>query len=85
MKNPSELNSLADDSAPWGIIDFIHTDGTKHRFYSVVNSLTGSRLSAFDNNAPAVSGDMEADKMVFKNIRKKAKGVIAYFGTKHFA
>ena len=95
MANPKELESfdrqaskpkappLTDKKKPWGVIAFIHKDGTEHKFYSVVNEMSGSRLSGFDTSAPHV-GDMPWVKSVFKDIRRKAKKVLGYSGTKHF-
>lgn len=73
---------LTDKKQPWGVIRFIHSDGKEHKFYSVVNELTGSRLSAFDCDAPDVDS-MAWAKSVFRDIRKKAK-VLDFAGTKHF-
>ncbi len=75
--------SLTDTKRPWGVIRFIHHDGTTHEFYSVINRMSGSRLSAFDSDAPGVDDNMAWVKSVFRDIRKKAK-VLGYIGTKHF-
>lgn len=77
------INPLADKTQPWGIITFIRSDNKEHTFYTCINSLSGSRLSAFDNDSPSINESMKYIKSVFKDIRKKAK-VISYEGTKHF-
>jgi len=82
VKNPGkrggrgrEIHSLARPGTPAGEIRFIHKDGKEHVFYSVVNDLSGSRLSAFDNDAPSVDDSIAWVKSVFRDIRKKAKVV----------
>jgi hypothetical protein len=75
---------LTDTTQPWGVITFIHSDGKEHTFYSAINKLSGSRLTAFDNEPPSVDDDMPWIKSVFRSIRRKAK-VTGYGGTKHFA
>ncbi len=77
------MNDLIDKSKPHGTINFIHKDGKEHTFWVATNDLTGSRLSAFDNNAPDINENMTYLKTVFRDIRKKAK-VISYEGTNHF-
>jgi hypothetical protein len=75
---------LADTSKPWGVIAFIHSDGTEHKFYTAVNEMSGNRLTAFDSDAPGIDDEMPWIKSVFRDIRKKSK-VLGYAGTKHFA
>lgn len=75
MKGPSVISSLAEKGKKSGRIRFIHKDGKEHYFYSVVNILTGSRVSAFDNNPPSIDDSIAWVKSVFKDIRKKAKVV----------
>ena len=67
------------------MITFIHKDGKEHKFYSVVNHMSRSRLSAFDCDAPGVDDPMPWVKSVFRDIRKKSKGVTGFAGSKHFA
>ena len=66
------MNSLVDKTKPYGRIEFIHKDGKKHVFYSVVNEMTGSRHSAFDGDPPGLNDDMVWIKSVFRDIHKKA-------------
>lgn len=76
---------LIDESKPWGVIRFIHfRDGSERKFYSVVNEMSGSRLSAFDSDAPGIDDPMPWIKSVFSDIRKKSTKVLEYQGTKHF-
>ena len=77
------MNSLTDKQKPWGKITFIHKDGTKHYFYTAVNEMSGSRLSAFDSDPPGIDDPMPWIKSVFRDIRKKAQ-VLSYEGTKDF-
>lgn len=51
MKPP---HPLADLQAPWGVIEFIHPGGKACTYTSVVNTMTGTRMSYFGNNPPAV-------------------------------
>lgn len=75
------VHSLADTNKPAGMIRFIHfRDGKEHSFYSVVNSLSGSRLSAFDDNAPDVGDSVAWVKTVFRDIRAKATKIIENIG-----
>lgn len=67
------MRHLIHQKSPWGIIKFVHHDGTTHSFYSVVNRLTGSRLSAFDSNPPEIDSSMSWVKSVFRDIHRKAK------------
>ena len=66
------MNPLIDQSKPFGVISFIHSDGTTHVFSSGINSLSGSRLSAFDSNAPSIDDSMKWVKSVFRDIHAKA-------------
>ena len=72
-------------SKPWGVIRFIHfRDGSERKFYTMVNEMSGSRLTAFDNDPPGIDESMPFIKSVFKGIRMKATKVLSYEGTKHF-
>jgi hypothetical protein len=62
-----------------GAIEFVHSDGTKHRFYSTVNRLSGDRLSAFDGEAPSIGDSVSWVRSVFRDIRAKAE-VISVVG-----
>jgi hypothetical protein len=76
---------LCDMSKPWGVIKFVHfRDGSERKFYSMVNKMTGNRMTAFDNDPPGIDDPMPWIKSVFKDISKKATKVIEYQGTKHF-
>jgi hypothetical protein len=79
------MTDIIDKTKPHGKIKFIHfRDGTEHTFWVATNSLTGSRLSAFDGNAPDIDQPMAYLKTVFRDIRNKATRVISYEGSKHF-
>lgn len=74
---------LTDKSKPWVVISFIHSDGKEHKFYSVVNEMSGSRLSAFDSSPPGIDEGMPWVKSVIRDIRRKAE-VTGFSSTKHF-
>jgi hypothetical protein len=78
------MNPLTDKTKPHGKITFIHSDGKEHSFYSCVNSLSGSRLCAFDNDPPSIDQTMKYIRSVFSDIVEKSSNVIRYEGTKHF-
>lgn len=73
MKNNTQLHPLAAPNVQSGRIEFEHSDGTLHTFTSVVNSLSGSRLCYFDNDAPDVDPSLAYVRSVFRDIRNKAK------------
>lgn len=73
MKDPTVIHSLARPNKPSGKIRFIHSDGKEHSFYSVINDMSGSRLSAFDSDAPSIDDTLAWVKSVFRDIRKKAQ------------
>jgi hypothetical protein len=76
---------LCDMSEPWGVIRFIHfRDGSERKFYTMSNNMTGSRMTAFDDDPPDIDDPMPWIKSVFRDIRKKATKVLNYEGTKHF-
>lgn len=84
-KTQSKPHPLCDMTKPWGIIRFIHfRDGTERKFYTMVNEMSGSRLTAFDGDPPEIDDPMPWIKSVFRDIRKKATKVLSYQGTKHF-
>lgn len=56
-----------------GKIRFIHSDGKEHYFYSVINDMTGDRMTAFDLSAPSINDETGYVKSVFRNIRKNAQ------------
>ena len=80
MKNNESINSLARPGEKSGKIRFIHSDGKEHSFYSCVNDLSGSRLSAFNNDAPSIDDGLSWVRSVFRDIRKKAPKVIECIG-----
>ena len=73
MKTKKDIHSLADTKRKGGQIRFIHSDGTEHKFYSVINTLSGSRLSGFDGSPPSVDDSLKWVKSVFKDIRKRSE------------
>lgn len=73
MKDPTVIHHLAQEGEKSGKIRFIHNDGKEHCFYSVVNRLTGSRLSAFDSDPPTIDDPLAYVKSVFRDIRAKAE------------
>lgn len=85
MKNETlpQPPPLTDKTKPWGVCTFTHSDGTRRKFYSVVNEMSGNRLSAFDSNPPDIDEPMAWVKTVFRNIHRKAKDV-KYNGTIKF-
>ena len=81
MKDPTKIHSLAQKGEKSGTIRFIHfRDGKEHTFTSVVNRLSGSRLSYFDGDAPSVDDSLKWVKSVFRDIRAKATRVISVEG-----
>ena len=75
MKDNKTIHALARPGSKSGKIRFIHTDGKEHCYYSVVNDLTGSRLSGFDSDAPTIDNTLNEVSVIFRNIRNKAKVV----------
>lgn len=81
MKDPTVIHRLARPNAKSGKIRFIHfRDGKEHTFASVVNDMTGSRLSYFDGDAPSVDDPLTWVRSVFRDIRKKATKVLEVIG-----
>jgi hypothetical protein len=72
MKDPTVIHKLARPGEKSGKIRFIHKDGKEHYFYCVVNDLSGSRLSAFDNDPPDIDQPLAYIRSVFRDIRQKA-------------
>lgn len=73
MKDNTTIHKLAQPNTKAGKIWFIHKDGKEHYFYTVVNDMTGNRLSAFDNDHPSIDDNLSWIKSVFRDIRLKAK------------
>lgn len=80
MRNPTVIHPLARLNAKSGMIKFVHTDAKIHSFRSVVNDLTGDRLSYFDNNAPSINDELKRIKSIFKNIREKSLDIVECVG-----
>lgn len=72
-------NPLHTHGKLWGRIRFEHTDGKEHEFWSYENSLTESRLSAFDSDPPTI-GEMAWVRSVFRDIWLKAPKVLGWGG-----
>ena len=68
-----DIHPLADETKPCGSIKFIHTDNKEHIFAFATNTLSGSRLSWFDNSAPSVDDTTKWVKSVFKDIKAECK------------
>lgn len=75
--------ALCDLEKPWGVIHFIHK-GEPHEFYTMVNGLTGNRLTAFDCDPPSIDDPIKWIKSVFRDIRNKSEKVISQEGYKTF-
>lgn len=69
---------LTDLDSPWIVVEFIHSDNTPHKFYSVVNQLSGNRLSAFDSAAPYIDQPLTEIRAIIKKIQSNAKDVKIY-------
>lgn len=81
MKDPSCISSLARKSCASGMIRFIHfRDGKEHKFYSVVNDMSGDRLSAFDGDPPTINDSLKWVRSVFRDIRRKSTKVLEDIG-----
>ncbi len=74
----SKAPSLTDLDSPWIVVEFIHSDNTPHKFYSVVNQLSGNRLSAFDSAAPYIDHTLKEIRSIIKKIQSNAKDVKIY-------
>ena len=83
MTTPHSINPLLDETKPWGIIKFTHSDNKEHSFYFGTNSLSGSIMCVFDNAAPYVNDGYKWIKSVLRDINKKAK-VLSYDGERTF-
>ena len=65
---------LIDKTKPWVIVTFEDKTG-KHKFYSVINSLSGERITGFDNSPPSVDDSIGYVNSIIRDISKKAKSV----------
>lgn len=61
---------LSDTAAPWVAVRF-RRNGTEHRFCSAVNTLTGNRLSWFDDSAPRIGDSLKWVRSVIRDIRAR--------------
>jgi hypothetical protein len=69
-----KLHPLADTSKKYVMVRFIHPqDGKEHQFFSVVNSLTGDRISGFDDSPPSLEDSMSWVKSVVRDLKARAK------------
>lgn len=75
-EKPLAALPLTDLSQPWCVARFTHfQDGKTHQFYSAINTMTGNRLSAFDNDAPSIGDPVEWVRTVLRDIQAKASNV----------
>lgn len=73
MKDNKSIHVLARPNEKSGKITFIHPhDNKEHYFYTCINDLSGSRMSAFDNETPGIDDSKAWIKSIFKGIREKA-------------
>lgn len=81
MKDNTKIHRLARPGEKSGKIRFIHfRDGKEHTFYSCVNDMSGSRLSAFDSDPPSIDDSLKWVRSVFRDIRAKATKVLEVIG-----
>lgn len=74
---PLKKHSLCAEDAPYVFIRFHCYKQKKERdFYSCVNSLSGSRLSAFGSDAPSIGNEMAEICSILKGIKNKSEGII---------
>jgi hypothetical protein len=77
----TKIHPLQSDKHKAGRITFVHFDGVTRTFNSVVNRLSGDRLSWFDNDAPSSDPRGAWARSVVQGIKKKAPKVIAIDGS----
>jgi len=65
------LNETANLNKPWVFLRFTYK-GKEHTFESVVNSMTGDRMSSFDSEAPSVNDELKWVKSVIRDIFLKS-------------
>ena len=76
MKTKNEIDlSTYDKTKPWVYVEFTHSDGLSHIFYSAINEMTGDRLSAFDDSPPTVGDSLSWVKSVVRDIKARAENV----------
>jgi hypothetical protein len=75
MKDPTCIHPLAQRNRISGEIYF-EKNGIEHKFASVINSMSGSRLTYFDHGAPTINDTKSWIQSVFKAIRKDKDATI---------
>jgi len=70
-----QVHPLADENKPFVKIKFIHSDKKEHFFYSCVNTLSGDRLTAWDNSPPTINDSMADVKRTIQKIRSNAVSI----------
>lgn len=65
-----QIHPLADETKPFVKIQFIAKDGKEHSFCSCVNSLSGDRLSWFDNSPPTINNSLKFLRDMIKVIKQ---------------
>lgn len=68
-----KIHPLADETAKNIKIKFIHSDKKEHFFYSIVNEMTGDRLTGFDSEPPTLNQEKKEIKRIIDNLKKKCK------------
>lgn len=66
----TEIHPLADPEKKFFFARFVHPDGKEYTFTSVVNSMTGDRLSYLDRGTPTIDNDGSAAKSIIKQIKE---------------
>lgn len=74
------MGNLVRKDAPFIEVRFIHSDGNEHYFYSVVNDLSGDRLSGFDHGAPTINESLASIRATVARIKHKALRVLSIDG-----
>ena len=78
-----EPQQLTDKDKPWVVVEFVcYTNNKPRKFYSSINELSGSRLTAFDSSAPSIDDSMATIRSIVKDIFKKSNGVTGYGSSK---
>lgn len=80
MKDAKALHPLARNGTKGGQIKFIDTQGTQRTFTSLINDMTGDRLSYFDNESPSINDKLKWVRSVFDDIRRESKLIVSCVG-----
>ena len=81
MKDNTTIHTLAKPRVKSGQIKFIcYRDGKEKTFSTCINSLSGDRMSWFNDDPPSVDNGARWAKSVFSDIRVKATKVIDVIG-----